>query len=80
MTGKKLDPGSHAVQDLSWLISLRNRLAHFKSKKINVEEIKESDFLWHEDAERAVGTVKRVVSLLKRIDPKADTDWLDQET
>ena len=80
VTGKKLNPGSHAMQDLSWLVSLRNRLAHFKSKTITVEEIKESDFLWHEDAERAVGTVKRVVSLLKRIDPKAETDWVDQET
>jgi hypothetical protein len=76
VTGRKLDPGSRAMQDLSWLVSLRNRLAHFKSKTITVEEIKESDFLWHEDAERAVRTVKRVVSLLARIDPEAETDWL----
>ena len=80
VTGKKLDPGSHAMQGLSWLVSLRNRLSHFKSKTITVEEIKESDWLWHEDAETAVRTVKRVVSLLKRVDPKAETDWLDQET
>ncbi len=33
---KKLDPGSKAMQELSWLISLRNRLAHFKSKTIAV--------------------------------------------
>ena len=76
VTGEKLDPGSNAMQDLSWLVSLRNRLVHFKSKTITVDEIKESDFLWHEDAERSVRTVKRVVSLLKRIDPKAETDWL----
>lgn len=80
VTGKKLDPGSHAMQDLSWLVSLRNRLAHFKSKTIPVEEIKESDFLWPEDAERAVRTVRGVVSLLKRIDPQAETYWLNQET
>ena len=79
VTGKKLNPGSRAMQDLSWLISLRNRLAHFKSKTITVEQIKESDLLWHEDAERAVRTVKRVVSLLKQIDAKADTDWLNQK-
>ena len=64
VTGKKLHPGSAAMQDLSWLVSLRNRLAHFKSKTINVEEIEESDWLWYEDAERAVMTVKRVVYLL----------------
>jgi hypothetical protein len=80
VTGKKLDPGSAAMQDLSWLVSLRNRLAHFKSKKITVEDIEGSDWLWYEDAERAVKTVKRVVSLLKRIDSKVETDWLKQET
>lgn len=79
VTGKTLDPGSRAMQDLSWLVSLRNRLAHFKSKTITVEELKESDWLWNEDAERAVKTVKRVVSLLDRIDSKAETDWIDQE-
>jgi len=80
VTGKKLNPGSAAMQDLSWLVSLRNRLAHFKSKTITVEEIEQSDLLWYEDAERAVRTVKRVVFLLKRIDSKVDTDWLNQET
>ena len=80
VTVKKLNPGSATMQDLSWLISLRNRLAHFKSKTITVEEMKGSDWLWYEDAKRAVMTVKRVVSLLKRIDSKVDTDWLKQET
>jgi len=79
LNGKKLNPGSAAMQDLSWLVSLRNRLAHFKSKTITVKELEESDWLWYEDAERAIRTVKRVVSLLKRIDSKVDTDWLKQE-
>ena len=78
VTGEQLDPGSQAMQDLSWLVALRNRLAHFKSKMITVEEIKESDLLWHEDAERALNTVKGVVSLLKRIDAEADTNWIGQ--
>jgi hypothetical protein len=78
VTGKKLDPGSQAMQELSWLVALRNRLVHFKSKVITVEEIKESDFLWHEDAERAFNTVKKVVSLLKQIDAKAEADWIGQ--
>lgn len=76
VTGKKLDPGSQAIQDLSWLVALRNRLAHFKSKMVTVEEIDESYFLWHEDAQRAVNTVKGVVSLLKRIDAKVETEWI----
>jgi hypothetical protein len=79
VTGKTLDPGSRVMQDMSWLVSLRNRLAHFKSRTISVEDLRESDFLWHEDAERAVGTVKRVVALLNRIDSKADMEWIDQK-
>jgi hypothetical protein len=79
VTGKKLDPGSAAMRDISWLVSLRNRLAHFKSKTITVGEIEQSDFLWYEDAARAIETVKRVVYLLKRIDSKVETDWLKQE-
>jgi hypothetical protein len=80
VTGKKLNPGSAAMQDLSWLVSLRNRLAHFKSKTISMDEIEESDWLWHEDAQRAVRTVKRTVALLKRIDVKVDTEWLSRQT
>jgi len=67
------------MQELSWLVALRNRLAHFKSKMITVEELNESDLLWHEDAQRAVNTVIGVVSLLKRIDAKVETDWIGQE-
>lgn len=76
VTGKNLNPGSAAMKDLSWLVSFRNRLTHFKSNTATLEEIKESGWLWYENAERAVKTVKRIVSLLKQIDAEADTDWL----
>ena len=76
VTRKQLDPGSRPVQDLSWLVELRNRLVHYKSKEVTIEEIKESDFLWYEDAERAVRAVKGIVSALKGIDRRAQTDWL----
>ena len=38
VTGKQLDPGSNSLQDLGWLIRLRNRLVHYKSKKIELED------------------------------------------
>ena len=79
VTGKKLNPGSATMQDLSWLVSLRNRLAHFKSKTVTTEDIEKSDWLWYEDAEKAVRTVNRVVSLLKQIDTKVDNEWLKVE-
>jgi hypothetical protein len=80
VTGKELDPGSTAFQGLSWLVGLRNKLAHYKSKRVTVEEIKDSDFLWYEDADRTVRTVGRLLSDLQAIDPEADTGWLEQRT
>ena len=79
VTGKQLDPGSRPLQDLAWLVELRNRLAHYKSKEVTIEQIKGSDFLWYEDAERAIRAVKGTVSALKAIDQKAQTAWLGTE-
>ena len=76
ITRKRIDPGSKPVQDLSWLIAQRNRLVHYKSREIPIDEIKESDFFWEYDAEKAIKTVKGIVSKLKTIDGKVETDWL----
>jgi hypothetical protein len=76
VTGKDLGPGSRAVQDLSWLMGLRNKLAHYKSKILTFGEIKTDDFLWYEDAEHAIRTVERIMADLMRIDPRAEADWV----
>jgi len=75
ITGKQLDPGSKSVQDLSWLITVRNKLMHYKSRKMRIDEIKESDFFWEFDAEKAIKTVKNLLLGLKKIDKKVDIDW-----
>lgn len=79
VTHKQLDPGSRPLQDLAWLVELRNRLAHYKSKEVAIEQIKASDFLWYEDADRAVRAVRDTVSALQAIDKKARGDWLRTE-
>lgn len=76
VTGKQLDPGSAVMQDLDWLVTLRNKLVHYKSKKVAVNNIQTSDFLWYEDAARAVQAVRRVNAALKGLDPEAEMDWL----
>jgi hypothetical protein len=68
VTGKKIDPGSAAMQDLDWLVTLRNKLVHYKSKEVVVDNIQTSDFLWYEDAAKAVQAVRRVTTALKRVD------------
>jgi hypothetical protein len=77
VTGKQLDPGSKAMQELEWLVALRNRLVHYKSKKITVDNLSGNDFLWYEDAERAIRAVIRIVNALREIDPDAEMDWLN---
>ena len=51
VTGDQLPAGSREMQDLAWLVALRNALAHFKSKELALADIRTSDFLWYEDAD-----------------------------
>jgi hypothetical protein len=74
-TGTQLDAGSSALQDLSWLITLRNKLVHYKSRKIDIDNIKKTDFLWGDDAKRAIETVKNLAQELKKIEDDIDIDW-----
>ncbi len=74
-TGTQLDAGSRPLQDLSWLITLRNKLVHHKSRTVSIEEIKDTDFLWENDAKRAIETVKNLAQELKKIDNDIYIDW-----
>jgi hypothetical protein len=74
-TGTQLDAGSRPLQDLSWLITLRNKLVHYKSRTVSIEEIKDTDFLWENDAKRAIETVKNLAQELKKIDNDIHIDW-----
>lgn len=74
-TGTQLNAGSRALQELSWLITRRNKLVHSKSRKIQINDLKETDFLWGPDAKRAIETVKNLIRELKKIDNTIDIDW-----
>jgi hypothetical protein len=76
---KPVDPGSRALQDVAWLVGLRNDLAHYKSKEVTIEQLTVSDFLWYEDARRAIGAVRSAVSALRAVDRKAEAEWLESE-
>lgn len=73
--GTQLNPGSSALQDLSWLINMRNKLVHSKSRKIEIDDIKDTDFVGQDDAKRAIDTVKNLVRELKKIDNDIDIEW-----
>ena len=78
-TREQLNTGSKPIQDLSWLITLRNGLVHYKTKIKEIEQLQTSDFLWADDAKRAINTVRNLVLELKRIDKKVETGWLRPE-
>jgi hypothetical protein len=61
---------------LRWLVNQRNNLVHFKTKKIKSGQLKASDFLLPVQAEKALDTVRIVVSALKEIDKTVNVDWL----
>lgn len=77
ITGKQLDKSSKWFSDLSWLISLRNKLVHYKTRLLEVEKICPADFLWEDDAKRALETVKNSVLALKKVDKELKTGWLE---
>lgn len=78
-TGTQLDPGSKTLQGLDWLTELRNNLVHYKSKKIEIEEIQTTDFLWESDAKRAVETVINLALELNNIDAQVYVGWVENE-
>ena len=79
VTGQQLDPGSEPIQNLGWLVTQRNKLVHFKTKKVKRGKFTESDFLWPIQAEKALDTVRIVVVALKGIDKTLNVDWLPSD-
>lgn len=75
ITGTQLNAGSKALQELSWLVTLRNKLVHYKSRKVQISDLKETDSLWGDDAKRAIETVKNLARELKKIDNAIDIGW-----
>ena len=76
VTGKQLDPGSKAIQDPDWLIKLRNELVHDKPRKKVISRLDDYFSLhWEYQTEKAIETVRSVVSGLKEIDGEAWVGW-----
>lgn len=77
VTGQQLDKSSKWFRDLSWLISLRNKLVHYKTQLFEFEEMCPADFLWEDDAKRALETAKNSVLALKKVDKELNIGWLE---
>jgi hypothetical protein len=77
ITSKQLDKSAKWFSDLSWLIALRNKLVHYKTRVRKIDEIAETDFLWETDAKKALKTFKNCVFALKKIDKRLNTRWLE---
>ena len=85
--GCQLDPGKKPLQDLDYLVKLRNSLVHAKPEISIVLDDQgfQSASDWEkfygpsvEEATRCVNTVKDLVATLHTIDNAVQTDWLDE--
>ncbi len=75
VTGKQFDPGSKLMQDLSWLVKLRNRFVHFKSRTIAHDKMLECpELVGYAEALRATETVRGLVDLLNKPNHAAEAD------
>lgn len=73
VTGSQLEKGNKPIQDLDWLIKHRNKLVHFKSQFVEVDNLK---FYNKEEAEKAINTVRNIALALHEIDATAHETWL----
>lgn len=76
ITGSQIDTGSQGINNLRWLVRVRNELVHYKSKIKKVSEVGWEDWINLEDAEKSCETVPILVRELGKLDRSVQTDWL----
>ena len=86
-SGSQLDPGKKPLQDLDYLIRIRNSLIHAKPETAIVLDDQgfHSTSDWRDfygpsvdEATRCVNTVKELVTTLNNIDDTVQTGWLEE--
>lgn len=78
VTGKQLDQGSKAFEQLRTLVKRRNELVHYKTRRISIWD-EDSAVDVEEELEEAQGfilAVKELVLELGKLDPQADSKWV----
>jgi hypothetical protein len=71
------DPGSHGMNLLRWLVSLRNSLVHYKSKTKTISKLDwQKDWVNIEDAIKSCDTVQVLMRELKKVDNTVSADWV----
>lgn len=76
ITGKSIDPGSLPIQRLGSLVTLRNKLVHYKTRTKIISQIKDSDWVSVNDARNGVETIRGLIEALKDIDDSVETEWI----
>jgi hypothetical protein len=77
ITGKQIEVGSIAIQNLKTLITLRHKLVHFKTRYYHTIEDRINDiFPEYNDVELAIKTPAQLILEIKKIDRSVDLDWV----
>ncbi|WP_250125893.1 hypothetical protein [Chroococcidiopsis sp. CCMEE 29] len=80
VTGNSIEPGSHSIQCLNNLVGLRNKLVHYKTRKVSIETIDDWESLGmasFDDAQNGIEAIRLSVKALNKIDESVETQWLD---
>lgn len=77
VTGKQLDQSLNIFERLGKLISRRNNLVHYKTRKKLVENVEASDWIELKEAYDSIYTAKGLILTLKTVDQNVSSEWID---
>jgi len=79
ITGKQIDTDSQAYDLLQNLFKLRDKLAHYKTKKKKICDLNlDEDWITEKHASAAIIAVNKVIQKFKKIEPTFDIEWLEK--
>jgi hypothetical protein len=78
ITGKQIDSGSEAIQNLRSLIKIRHKLIHPKTRFLTIEQMVEAIFISDEDVKDALRTIGKLSDELFKVDNSININWIKE--
>jgi hypothetical protein len=75
-TGKQVATDGKVYGDLKRLFKLRDKLVHYKTRKKNLSQLSEDDWVTEKHSEEAISAVESAVRELATVDASVDISWL----
>jgi hypothetical protein len=76
ISGKTLEAGGKPYLRIKNLFRLRDKIAHYKSRRVRPDRLAKRDLVVFPDAEKAIEAVRTGVAALNKIDSNANKEWV----